>query len=238
MTNFEKLVNFLAGEYYGNLFTPLCGLIAIVSCFLFVQKNTVAIFFLTYLILDFVISLCDTYLQTFSSFTRSQIFNFITLTNPIISLVELLTYYYFFSRIIKNKSILRVMKIFAFSFFVVIVLLETTRFAFLTPRLVYVADVIGALEFIFMVPPCFVYFYELLKNDPIVNLYQRPSFWIVTGILIYSVISIPYLLIDRFVYDNQYEHRYLLDLAFFYIPFSLNFIFLTRAFLCKKTLTI
>jgi|GraSoiStandDraft_1057264.scaffolds.fasta_scaffold129824_2 hypothetical protein len=238
MSDFEKLINFLARENYGNLFTPLCGLIAIVTGFLFVQKNKVTIFFLIYLIIDFIFSLCDTYLQTFSSFSKYQIFIFITLTNTIISLAELLTYYYFFSKIIKNKSILRVMKILGFSFFLITVLLETTRFAFLTPRLIYIADVVGALEFLFLVPPSFVYFYELLKNDPVVNLYQRPSFWIVTGILFYSVISIPYLLIDRFVYDNQYEHRYLLDLAFFYIPFSLNLIFLTRAFLCKKTLTI
>jgi hypothetical protein len=130
------------------------------------------------------------------------------------------------------------LKMLAFSFFLITLLFETTRFAFLTRRLTYVAEAVGALEFIFLVPPCFVYFYELLKNEPVVNLYQRPSFWIVTGILFYSVISIPYLLIDRFVYNNQYEHRYLLDLAFFYIPISLNFIFLTRAFLCKKTLTI
>jgi hypothetical protein len=238
MSGLEKLINFLAREYYASLLVGLFELTAIITGLLFAPKSRIVIFFLFYLILDFVFFLCDIYLKVFSSFTPEQAYIFVLLTNGVISLVELLTYFYFFSHVIKNKTTITFMKILAILFFIITVLLEVTQFTFLTSRLTYTVELAGAIEFLSLVPPCLVYYYELLKNDPIANLYQHPSFWIVTGILFYSVNSIPYLLIDRFVYDNQYEHRYLLDLAFFYIPFSLNFIFLTRAFLCKKTLTI
>jgi hypothetical protein len=238
MSDFQKLLKYFENEYYGSLFIAFFELTAIITGFLFARRNKMALPFLFYMILDFAIYVYDIYLVVYSSLSISKVNKFLILSNDFISLVELLIYFYFFSRIIKNKVIINLMKILGGFLLIVTVLLETTKFTFLSSRLFYISNLINTLEFLFLLLPCFTYFYELLKDDPITNLYQRPSFWIVLGILFCSVISIPYLLIDRFVNNNKYEYANLLALVFFYLPFSLNFIFLTKAFLCKKTLTI
>jgi hypothetical protein len=238
MSAFDKLIKFFEDEYYGNLLIGFFELTAVITGFLFSRRNKMALPFLLYLILDFVIYVYDIYLVVFSPFSINKVNSFLLLSNNFISLVELFTYFYFFSRIIKNRLIKTLMKILGWLFLIVTVLLQTTKFTFLTSRLFYVSNLISTLEFSFLLLPCFTYFYELLKDDPIINLYQRQSFWIVLGILFCSVISIPYLLIDRFVNNNKYEYGHLLALVFFYLPFSINFVFLTRAFLCKNTLTI
>jgi hypothetical protein len=237
MNGFEKLVRILEKHYYGDLIMPFFELVAIITGLLFVRKDKTGVLFLAYLIFDFLVLLVDCYIEL-SYNTSVKISSFIFLTNTLVSLVELLVYYYFFFKIIHSSIVIKLMKVLVTVFFSIVVIFITTEFNFLTPRYSYVSNIIGVIEFVFLLLPCTVYFYELLKNDPIVNLYQRPSFWIVTGIFFYAVISVPYYLIDRFFVNNHNQYRSVLDLALFYIPFTVNFVFLTRAFLCKKTLTI
>lgn len=236
--SFEKLISFLEERYYGDLIMAFFELIAIITGLILVRKDKTGIFFIAYLIFDFSILLIDYFILS-STFISKYRFNFFNnLSNTLISFVELLVYYHFFIKIIRNNMVIKVIKTLRVIFSIIIVSFMVTEFSFLTNRYSYVSLLIGAIEFLFLLFPCLIYFYELLKNAPTISLYRRPSFWIVTGICFYSGISIPYYLLNRFVFSNQYEYRYLMGLLFFNIPFILNFIFLTRAFLCKKTLTI
>jgi len=237
MNGFEKLVRFLELQHYGILLMTFFELIAVITGLLFVRKDKAGVFFLVYLFFDFFVLLVDCYIEL-STNTSAKTSSFIFLTNTLVSLVELLVYYYFFFKIIHSRVVIKLMKVLVTVFFSIVLVFITTEFSFLTPRYSYISKIIGVIEFVFLLLPCTVYFYELLKNDPIVNLYQRPSFWIVTGIFFYAVISVPYYLIDRFFVNNHNQYRSVLDLALFYVPFTVNFVFLTRAFLCKKTLTI
>lgn len=236
MNGFDKLINFFENKNYGDLVMPFFELIAIISGLLFARKDKSAIFFLGYLIFDFIIALWAIYIEVFSSCTIAERYLFAGFTNSLISLVELLVYFHFFSKILNNRSVIKLLRIFAVIF--IVTLLVATKISFLTDRYFYVTNVIGAIEFLFVIVPCFVFFFELFQNNSTINLYERPSFWIVTGIFSYAVISIPYYLIMRFVASNQTNSWPFTYLLFFSIPFTLNFIFLTRAFLCKKTLTI
>ena len=238
MKGFEKLVSFFEGKQYGDLILPFFELIAIIIGLLYVRKDKTGTFFLAYLIFDFFVFLCDTYIQTFSPFTKEMTYSFINITNTLISLAELLVYFYFFSMVLHNKAVINVMKICAAIFIVIIGIHVTTKYSFLTIRFSYITNLIGTIEFLFLVLPCFAYFYELVQNDSAISLNRRPSFWIVTGIFFYSVISIPYYMLSSYVGQNQADSWPATYLLFFCIPLSINFIFLTRAFLCKKTLTI
>ena len=238
MGDLEKLIRYLERKNYGDFITPFFELIAIIIGLLYVRKEKLRILFLVYLIFDFLIFLCDIYLDAFSSFTKKEIDFFIGLTNNLISLVELLVYFYFFSNILRNRTIIKLMKISAMIFIVIIGLLVTTKYSFLTNRFPYITDLIGTIEFLLLILPCFVFFYELFQDDSAIKLHRRPSFWIVTGIFFYSVMSVPYFMITHFIASNLVNYFSLTYLLLFSIPFTINFIFLTRAFLCKKVLTI
>jgi len=235
MTGFEKLINLLEKDYYGFLFMAFCVMTAISTCLLFFRKNTISLFFLIYFILDFAMLVF--YCYTISSEPNSNLKTLTFISNTIISLVEFLVYYYFFLKIIHNKAVIKLMKLFRVAFVSIIIIFTITSFNLQINQNYYSSNILTVMEFMLLLPPCFVYFYQLFKSDPIIILTQRPSFWIVTGIFFYTLISIPYYLLSRFVYNNEYEYRHVLDLVFFYAPISANFIFLTKGFLCKRTLT-
>src|SRR6266496_3716610 len=133
-------------------------LIAIITGLLFVRKDKMGILFLTYLIVDFLILICDYYVEISPSFTKYEYVFFVSLTNSLISLIELLVYYYFFFHIIKNKAIIKVIKILMTVFIAIMVIFIITKFSFLTKRYSYISSIIGTVEFLFLLPPCFVYF--------------------------------------------------------------------------------
>jgi hypothetical protein len=238
MSGFEKLIELLDDRYYGDLIMAIFELIAIIVGLLHVRKDKIAIFFLGYLIFDLLILIWGYYLEISPFTTNHEYSVFVAFTNTLISLVELLVYYYFFFSILRNKNMIKVLKTLGLIFCLIEMVFIITGFNFLTIRYSYASIVIGVIELLFLIPPCFAYFFELLTNDPIINLFERPSFWIVTGIFFYSVISIPSYLIDRFVNHYHYQVWGLMNLLLFYIPIAINSVFFIKAFLCKKTLTI
>jgi hypothetical protein len=53
---------------------------------------------------------------------------------------------------------------------------------------------------------CIVYFYSLFKSPPSLSLKHEPAFWILTGLLFYSTLSIPVYLSINLFYANHYMH--------------------------------
>lgn len=235
MTSFEKLMSLFEKDYYGFPFMMLCEMTAIITCILFARKDKTTLFFLFYLIVDF--SVLILYCYAILSAHVSNVRNLIFMSNTIISLVELLTYYHFFLNLIRDRMVVKIMKLLRTLFVSTIIIFAIPESSVLISHNDYSSSILTVIEFLLLLVPCFVYFYELFKIDPIINLSKRPSFWIVTGIFFYTLISIPYYLLIRFVSNNVYEYRHILDLVLYYAPFSISFIFLTKAFLCKKTLT-
>ena len=238
MTDFEKVMKYFADKSYADLITPLFELIAISIGLLFVWKQKLGLFFLAYLTIDLLMWFCDIYVEASSHLSRRHRILFVGQTNLLIAFVELSTYFYFFSKILHNKLWARVMKITLTIFTLSSIVLITTRFGFLTQRITYITDVVSTIEFLLLIPPYLIYFHELFSTDLSINLYQRPSFWIVTGIFFYSVISVPYYLVESFLLDNQPNYWPLTYLLFFSLPLAINFIFLAKAFLCRKSLSI
>lgn len=236
MTWFEKLADYLQMRYYGDLFMGVFEFSAIIIGLLFVRQYKVGVYFLIYLIFDFSVLVCYDYLRISQVWTSGEVSNFRDITNVFISLIELLVYSVFFLSVIHNNTIVKLVKIFRIVFIATILFFTILQLIFGIGRLSYASDLISVLEFSFLLTPSLVYFYELLRMDPVINLYQRPSFWIATGIFFYSVISIPYYLIAMFVLDNTPQYSRPLNFVFFVIPFTINFLFLARAFLLKKPL--
>jgi hypothetical protein len=237
MEGFDKLITRWNDAFYGEPFLALSELIAIIIGLIFVRNYRVGQFFLFYIIFDFITLIIDLYLMGFSNYTRIEKNTFMGLTNALIAYIELSVYYYFFLKTLNSTRIKMFMKISFYFFTLIMILFLTNKSQFSHTSQRYLSISVGVLEFFLIIPVCLTYYIELFEN-PLTKLFQRPSFWITTGIFFYAVISIPYYLIFDFLYSIQYLWFIQISSLLFYIPFGINFLFLTRAFLCKKQLTI
>ena len=237
MSHFEKLIDHFQRYYYSQLLMFVVELIALVIAILYVRKDKIGRFFIFYIGFDFCILIIDIYLRSDPKMSWKSFNHFANFTNPLIGLTELLVYYYFFSKIIFNTKVKYLMNLFAILYSITVILFTATGFNFLSTRFNYIAKLIEVIEFLFLIPPCCIFFYEILNANTKLTLFERPSFWIVTGIFFFSIISIPYYLIGQYFIINNHELRHILPAALYYVPFTLNFVFLIKAFLCKKTLT-
>jgi len=227
--------NWATGNKLGEPIMTICEILALLMCLFYSIRTNIGKAFFAYILFDFVIALFDYYLMYFSKAPQKTKNNFIYGSNAWISAVELWVYYYFFFRVIQNSIVKRIMKILLIIFTTVFVVLAIFKI-YESDSIRYTSEIIGAAEFLFLLLPCFTYYFELLAIKTTEDLFKRPSFWIVTGIFFYSAISIPYYLIGNFLQINNY-HSQIVTFLMFYIPFSISFLFLTKAFLCKKILT-
>ncbi len=113
--------------------------------------------------------------------TNLPVYNFILL-------IEFVGYAYFFHTIAKSDWAKKVTIWFVFLFpvfwfvtvFLIFGLLKWNSYVFIT----------GSLLIIFL---CFFYYYDLIKDSEIKELSKTPEFWIVTGLLIFYSVNLPFL---------------------------------------------
>lgn len=224
--------------YYTELIMWIIELTVILIGLKFIRKQPSGKLFLLYLICDFVFLNIDLYLVSSQPHGRKIYANFIWISNSIISIIELIAYNFFFIALLKSYSIKRFLRILTGIYITSIIALLFWHLNYSIQNLQYIAKLFGTVGFIFLIFPCISYYYQLLNTVSYVNLLNRPSFWIICGIFFYSFISIPYYLIDTYLTENKYLYKPQLVAGLFVIPFTINFVFLIRAFLCKRDLTI
>lgn len=236
--DFSRLIDQFQRTYYTELLMFIAELTALIIGLLHVRKDKIGRFFIIYIAFDFSILLTDFYFITDGWISKKLYDHFMYTTNTLIAYVELLVYFYFFRKILDGNKIKKILIGLTTLYSVLIIIFITTKFSFITNRYDYLAYITGAIEFAILLVPCVYYFLQLFKTNSHVRLSERPSFWIVTGIFLFSIISIPYYLLNRYFFNTRFELRFMLSAVLYYIPFIANFIFLIKAFLCKKPLTI
>lgn len=237
--DFSRLLLKWKDNYYSELFMLIAEISALVLGIIYARKQKVGRLFIFYIAFDLIILLIGWYQLTNSSISKKTRIFFQTTSNILISFVELFVYYYYFLIVLHNRKIKVLLKYFFIIFTVTTLIYITTRFDFITIRYAYISFLLGAFELLIMIIPCFSYFVQAQKSISATPLSQKPSFWIVSGIFLFSVISIPAYLLIPFINNNgTIFHKKILLATLYYIPFAFNFIFLSKAYLCKKTLTI
>jgi multisubunit Na+/H+ antiporter MnhG subunit len=82
--------------------------------------------------------------------------------------------------------------------------------------------------------PALLYFFELFKWPQTVNLWEAPSFWIATGIIVYFAGTLPLFVMQDFIFGkNKFIKEPTLYLINF-IAYSIMFLFIAKAYLCPK----
>ena len=237
MNGFEQLFSRWKQGYYAQPFYIICEMVAFIIAMIFVRRYRIGIFFIIYIAFDFLILLLDIYVQYFSTSTKSQKAFLIGCTNAMIYMVEISVYYYYFFYTLNSIQIKRYIiaaYVLFSAFFLTFVMISLGIIDLSAGR---ISDFLGGSEFILIIPVCFAYYLELF-NSPVVKLFQRPSFWITTGIFFFAVVSLPYYLLNEFISIEHHPYFRKISPLLFDLPFGLNFLFLTRGFLCKRQLTI
>jgi hypothetical protein len=236
--NVNKLLETFKQNYFILVGLTLIEILAFILAIVFVRKYRIGRYFIFYIGFDLAILFVDFYLVMNESIAQVAKEKFYVIANTTVSLVELITYYQFFKEILSGASIKNLLRILQFLYLALIGIYFFTKFAFLTERFDYISYILSAVEFLFLIPPCILLFQQLLNQESQLKLFDRPSFWISTGILFYSFISIPYYLLKKYFDLVQFDLRFIIGGVLFYLPFAINFLFLIRAFICKRLLTI
>jgi hypothetical protein len=238
MFDWDKVIDNFSKFYYTPLLMLIVEVTALVMAIIYIRKTKIGKAFIFYIAFDLCMLIVDCFLISHSGISKKFRFYFQDTTNTLIAYVELLVYFYFFRKILEGNKIKKILTGLVVIYSAIIIIFLTTKFGFVTNRYSYLAYITGVIEFIFLLVPCVYYFLHLFKANSLLRLTDRPSFWIVTGIFFFSLISIPCYLLNKYLSNNYKQLWPALQAALYIIPFTLNFAFLIKAFLCKKPLTI
>jgi hypothetical protein len=238
MTGWEKMFNRWHERYYDEPFMFVCELAAIILGIIYQRKNRIGQFFICYAIIDVSMLIITEYLKYFSTQTNQE-FHFSTyIVNSISFLCELLAYYFFFQQVLRNSLIKKTIYLLRV-IFVSLALFHLLNLTLFHVQITGKGDTyyLGVIEFFFLIIPSLFYFMELFTKPSAKGLFQRPSFWITTGIFFYTFVSIPYYFIIQYLDSSKYQFSTELIALLFSLPYGITFLFLSKAFLCKTELT-
>lgn len=159
-------------------------------------------------------------------------FNFHHYIDYFSTLIELLIFVHFFTFVIESQRFKNILIIITalFVFYYFVELYFDKRFSRsiseTTQSRVY------TIESLILLIPCFVYFYELFKRPPTLNLKQEPSFWIVSGLSFFVTCTLPYSLLENYLREN---YLYLMTTLYsvFYIFYILLLLMIIKAYTCN-----
>ncbi len=235
--NLSWFLESLRQEYYIyglQFFTELATLII---ALLYVRNTNIGRVFILLISVDFLIGLFDMYIETLRS-QKDMINLFLSKTQVLISSLQLFVYYYFYRRIIRSVWIKYYINITYLLFLIAVLIFFISGYSLSIESQYNTSFSIEAVELILLMPLSFIYIRDMLNKESSYGLFERPTFWINTGILFFCVLSIPYDIMHAYLTFNNIQYRVILFTCLYTMPFTINLAFLIKAFLCKKPLTI
>lgn len=91
------------------------------------------------------------------------------------------------------------------------------------------------VEGVLLLTQCAVYFVQLFKRIPSLNLKNEPIFWVSVGLLFFLSCTLPYSILENYI-DRNYPSYSYMTYSIFYIFYILLFIMIIRAYLCQVEL--
>lgn len=164
--------------------------------------------------------------------------NFTTFSNTFISILEATAYTIYFNVILKNDRLKKILNVIYLIIVTLLLFGVLTHFSFLSKRSNHIAYILQSLELAFLSFACILFYIQIFKVYRKEPLHERPSFWIVTGLLFFALLSIPYYLIQSYLKTIKHENIRLVITLFYYLPIIINLAFLYKGLKCKQSMTI
>lgn len=221
------LLRFLRETYYTPAFLLiLCTVVIIIGFYnrrKFKYLNLLPAYALTSATQIIITFICLIYkIPTFRQINNYSIILFM--------MVEFIIFYNLLLQVIERKYLKKSMSLMQFIFVLLsLAVALTMKSTGSIPQIYYITDSI------FLIVPCLFYFYEIFKAPPSFRLSTQPAFWIVIGFSFMIICSLPLNLLEGFFISNMkdiYEQINTLN----YVFYSLVFVLILKAFLCKPTI--
>jgi hypothetical protein len=143
------------------------------------------------------------------------------ITSNLLTVFEVMCLCYFFSNIMHSSYLKRIVWILSISFFI-LVIAQTSKDGIGKTQ---AANII--IESVMLIVFCMLFFKQILSRYVIDDLSHYPAFWIVTGILFYSAITIPLLMCKGYFVEKgmrQFVEGLIMIHAFFIVVTNVLFI--------------
>lgn len=234
--------NLIWEEFASRFFThPILGLselFAIIIGIKYFRNDKIGRLFIYFICFDFILNIADWLLIGNTFISKKTSYTFVRITNTLISILELNIYYFFYKQILQRKKIKTLLNVIALFYTAFGAINIVTEYSFFSARKNYASYLVFTIELTLLLPPIILYFFHLIKTHSEINLFSRPSFWISVGIFFQSIISIPCYLLLSHLLRQKVVYLPFIEASLYYIPLIINILFITKAFLCKKALTI
>jgi hypothetical protein len=238
-SGWDILLNEWRCSFYSDFLTFAGILIALIASIKFWRRNYLHYLFFIYivvaLIVLIVLPISGAVIFKVPTRTRSFLNEF---ANIIYLISEFVTLFFFFLHLLNHKVRREYFIAAAGLFGLSVAYLSTKAFDnnFFINDLRHLVDLIFSVELLFFGGMCVYYFYDIVRDSSMTDLFQRPSFWIVSGLLLYCLAIAPFLVIAGIII-NTHHSVYNILYAVHYVSLALFFLTIARAFTFKMHLT-
>lgn len=231
-------------EWKCSLYSDFISLVAIIlaltSAIKFWRKTKLHILFLLYSVMALTVvvllPVIGAVVFKVSMEKRSVLNEF---ANIVFLVVEFITLYQFFFALCKGKLNSKIFLVGKLSFIVSMAYLSFRAFdhSFPIEDLRHLVNLVFSLELLFFGCLSIFYFYDIVKGNEQVDLFTRPSFWIVAGLFLYCLAIVPFLLIAGII-EHSHPKVYNVLYAMHYVSLAIFFVTIARAFTLRRALTV
>lgn len=241
-TVWERLVTGWTNMHYTGILWFICSLFALIVGIKYYRKDRSYQLFILYCLSNtFLLNIVNNFINYSFNLKGIRHVIYLETANTLFALLEITAFFYLFKEILNIKFVKHMIKIcwIVFLFFCVIFFWKTIENKPTESQITNNSFIINCIEFFMLLFLCLLYFYELLTKETrqVIPLTQSPSFWIISGLFFYCIVSLPVLLIGYKLFITNRD-LYFIMFSIHYLSLSFLSLCLAKAFSCKTTLTI
>lgn len=213
-------------------YTDILMLISSLFCFFTCFKNRLKAKSIRFLFIYPLAAVCQTLIIILGIYNSSipnseNNLRFINITINIFMLVEYAFFFSFFNYAIENKK-LNQLNIKLLVFYTALTLFLFTKTGSISksiPEFSYVQSV-------FVLTSSIICLIDLFKTDPIEDLFNKPSLWIILGATLYFLCTAPIQIAEKFIIQQNGNVSEAELYSINYLCYTLLFLLISRSFLC------
>jgi hypothetical protein len=234
----ERIISYWRSIFFIEPILDLSFIVCFIIGIFYHYKNKERLFFVVYFLSGIIFFVPLRVILGCQILTEKQATILLESANTLFELAEFLAFYHFFLRCLLSNSTRKILHFCFYSLLIVsavfLIMLASPGYAVHDIRVHSLF--INVIEFFFLFIMCLAYYRELFTDIPVKNLFNRPSFFIVTSTFFYSILMIPFFLIAN---DVRIEELLVHNILFacHYLLLIILLISISKAFLCKAPIT-
>lgn len=234
----EHLIRNWQNQFYLSTLQDVVLIIALFVSIKNRKKFTILRYlpFYTFCLLAASLSMASYYFAKDENFYLNFFFGFPEYVDYFFTLIELTIFSHFYFQLIENiivRKVIITLNLFFIIFFIYMAVTDKNFYQFISET---TQSKVYTVESIILLFVSSFYFIELFKKLPFITLKNQPVFWVSTGVFFFMVCTLPYSLLENYIRKN-YPSALMTSYTIFHVFYTLLFLMIIRAYLCKPEKT-